>query len=62
MEPCYLGGLGDGGEVHHLILLHHRPAEFAQRFNLLLAEPKSQLRQTGPERLFHFIHISILWR
>ena len=53
MQLCHLLRLGDGGEVHDLVLFDHSGAKGAQLLRGLLAEVKTQRGKAGCEGLQH---------
>ena len=46
-------GLGDGRQIHHLVLLQQQPAELAQPVQLPIGEGQAQGGQARRQRLFH---------
>ena len=58
VELCHLVRLGDGGEVHHLVLLNNGPAKGAQGFLLAVAQGQTQAGQAAVQGFQHTIHIS----
>ena len=53
MELCHLVGLGDGGEVHDLVLFDHGRAEIAEGLAGAFRQVKPQLGQTRVQSLSH---------
>ena len=53
MELCHLIRLGDGGEVHDLVLLDNRRAKIAEGLARAFRQVKSQLGQTCIQSLSH---------
>ena len=53
MELCHLIRLGDGGEVHDLILFDNRRAKIAEGLTHVFRQVKSQLGQTRIQSFSH---------
>ena len=58
MQLGNLTRLGNGGKVHHLILLDDGASEIAKGLFLLFRQVQPQSGQPGGQGLHHFIHIS----
>ena len=58
MQLGNLARLGNGGKVHHLILLNHGVSKIAQGLLLGFAQCQPQSGQPRGQGLHHFIHIS----
>ena len=56
VESCGLAGIGDGGEVHHLVLLQHGLAEGTQAVGCLRPDAQVKLGQGFQKGSFHHGH------